>query len=228
MNSSCKQEAQLWEQHWHQIRFETKVLSNYPLQPLIWKGFIDDIFLIWIHGEDSLKEFVNYLNNLHPTIKFTSETSTESINFLDTIVKLDNQRNLITTLYNKPTDTHRFLHHSSAHPESVTQKGPYGQYLRIRRICTLDCDFKTNADKLTQYYVNRGYPIKQLRAHYKRVSKFTQADLLTDKPKNKTKTPPVMITGYNPTNPNIRNSYIPTGLSLRIVMDLNRSSPQNH
>ena len=37
-----------------------------------------------------------------------------------------------------------------------------------------------------------------------RVSKFTQADLLTDKPKNKTKTPPV-ITRYNPTNPNIKN-----------------------
>ena len=139
-------------------RFKTKALSNYPLQPLIWKRFIDDIFLIWTHGEDSLKEFVNYLNNLHSTIKFTAETSTESINFLDTIVKLDNQRNLITTLYNKPTDTHLFLHHSSAHPESVTQKGPYGQYLRIRRICTLDCDFKTSADKLTQYYVNRGLP----------------------------------------------------------------------
>ena len=89
-------------------RFETKALSNYPLQPLIWKRFIDDIFLIWTHGEDSLKEFVNYLNNLHPTIKFTSETSTESTNFLNTTVKLDNQRNLITTLYNKPTDTSVF------------------------------------------------------------------------------------------------------------------------
>ena len=62
-------------------RFEIKALCNYPLQPLIWKRFIDDIFLIWTHGEDSLKEFLNYLNNLHPTIKFISETSTESINF---------------------------------------------------------------------------------------------------------------------------------------------------
>ena len=51
----------------------------------------------------------------------------------------------------------------------VVEHPQYGQYLRIRRICTLDCDFKTNADKLTQYYVNRGYPIRQLRAHYKGV-----------------------------------------------------------
>ena len=34
-------------------RFDTKALSNYPLKSLIWK--FDDIFLIWTHGEDSLK-----------------------------------------------------------------------------------------------------------------------------------------------------------------------------
>ena len=119
-------------------RFETKALENYPLKPLIWKRFIDDIFLIWTHGEDLLKDFVNYLNQLHPTINFTSETSTESINFLDTNVKLDSSRHIITSLYNKPTDTHLFLHYSSAHPESVPRTGPYGQYLRLRRICTLD------------------------------------------------------------------------------------------
>ena len=73
-------------------RFETKALNNYPLKPLIWKRFMDDIFLIWTHGEDSLKEF-NYLNSLHPTIKFTSETSTKSVNFLDTTVKLNQDRN---------------------------------------------------------------------------------------------------------------------------------------
>ena len=30
-------------------RFETKALSNWPLKPLIWLRFIDDIFMIWIH-----------------------------------------------------------------------------------------------------------------------------------------------------------------------------------
>ena len=29
--------------------FENKALDNYPLKPLIWKRFIDDIFLIWTH-----------------------------------------------------------------------------------------------------------------------------------------------------------------------------------
>ena len=39
-------------------RFETKALNNYPKKPLIWKRFIDDIFLIWTYGEDSLKNLL--------------------------------------------------------------------------------------------------------------------------------------------------------------------------
>ena len=35
-------------------RFETKALSNWPLKPLIWLRFIDEIFMIWTHGEDNL------------------------------------------------------------------------------------------------------------------------------------------------------------------------------
>ena len=106
-------------------------------------------------------------------------------------------------MYNKPTDTHLFLHHTSAHPSSVTSKGPYGQYLRLRRICTLNSDFEENADKLTQYYI--GYPIKQLKNHHQRVKKFTQQELLqVNSTKKAANTPPVMVTKYNPKNPNIK------------------------
>ena len=69
-------------------RFETKALANWPLKPLIWLRFIDDIFIIWTHGEDKLDEFITYLNSIHPTIKFTHESSTTQINFLDTTVKI--------------------------------------------------------------------------------------------------------------------------------------------
>ena len=42
-------------------KFKTKALKNYPLQPLIWKRFIDDIFLIWKHGQAELDKFVAYI-----------------------------------------------------------------------------------------------------------------------------------------------------------------------
>ena len=42
-------------------------------------------------------------------------------------------------------------------------------------------DFKLNAYKLTSYYVNREYPLKQLKTYYNRVAKFTQKELLSGK-----------------------------------------------
>ena len=96
-------------------RFETKALANWPLKPLLWLRFIDDIWMVWTHGEDQLNEFITYLNSIHPTIKFTHESSLTHINFLDTTVKINQDRELYTTLYEKPTDTHLYLHYTSAH-----------------------------------------------------------------------------------------------------------------
>ena len=39
-------------------KFEEKNVYTYPLQPKLWKRFIDDIFMIWPHGMDSLLEFI--------------------------------------------------------------------------------------------------------------------------------------------------------------------------
>ena len=75
-------------------RFETKALDNWSLKPLIWLRFIDDIFMIWTHGQDKPTEFIKYLNKIHPTIKFTNELSLKQINFLDKTVKVNNSREL--------------------------------------------------------------------------------------------------------------------------------------
>ena len=62
---------------------ESKFLKTQKFQPLVWFRFIDDIFLIWAHGEKSLKKFMMEFNNFNPNIKFTYEFSEASINFLD-------------------------------------------------------------------------------------------------------------------------------------------------
>ena len=86
-------------------RFETKALEGWPLKPIIWLRFIDDIFMIWPNGKKELDNFIKYLNGIHEKIKFTSEVSSSSINFLDTTVKVDTDKNLYTTLDEKPKDT---------------------------------------------------------------------------------------------------------------------------
>ena len=42
---------------------EEKILEDNELQSRIWWKYIDDIFFIWKHGEDSLKQFIETLNS---------------------------------------------------------------------------------------------------------------------------------------------------------------------
>ena len=184
-------------------RFETKALEKWHLKPLLWLRFIDDIFMIWTHGRDELNKFINYLNSIHPKIKFTSEINDTHVNFLDTTVKVDADRSIYTTLYEKPTDTHLYLHYQSAHHKPCHQKGPFGQFLRIRRICTKNKDFIDNGMKMIEHYMKRGYPFKTLKKHMLRASRYTQDDLLEVKTKEVTTTP-VMTTTFNPQNPDIK------------------------
>ena len=67
---------------------EEKILNAFEEKPMIWWRYIDDIFFIWEHGEESLEKFLNKLNGFHPTIKFTAECSKETINFLDVNIRL--------------------------------------------------------------------------------------------------------------------------------------------
>ena len=46
-------------------KFEQDYVYTYHLQPILWKMFIDDIFLIWTHGMDSF-------NRIHSTSKHCS------------------------------------------------------------------------------------------------------------------------------------------------------------
>jgi hypothetical protein len=115
--------------------FETKFIYTYPLQPFMWVRFLDDCFCIWTHGEEELNKFLTHMNDCHPTIKFTMEASKNSVNFLDTTVQLINNQ-LHTDLFCKPTDSHNYLLYSSAHPRKCKDSIPFGQFLRIRRICS--------------------------------------------------------------------------------------------
>ena len=84
--------------------FETNALSNTPFHPHTWWRYLDDVFMIWTEGLDHLKIFVDYLNNIHPTIKFTSNHSLTNVPFLDVMVLyITALYTDLTDLYTKPT-----------------------------------------------------------------------------------------------------------------------------
>ena len=44
-------------------RLENNFLEKQTLKPLVWLRYIDDIFFIWTHSEEELKEFMRELNS---------------------------------------------------------------------------------------------------------------------------------------------------------------------
>ena len=50
-----------------------KATNKYGLFRFLWWRYIDDIFFLWEHGENKLKSFIDKIDKVHPTIKFTAE-----------------------------------------------------------------------------------------------------------------------------------------------------------
>ena len=56
-------------------KLEQTILSSAPLKPAYYKRYIDDILILWPHSIIELNKFITFLNNYHPSIKFTSEVN---------------------------------------------------------------------------------------------------------------------------------------------------------
>ena len=152
-------------------RLEEKLLekarTDLHVELPLYLRYIDDIFFIFPYSETKLEEFMTLMNSLHKTIKFTEEHSREEIIFLDTYVKRDGD-SLYTHLYVKETATHSYLLYTSCHPQNCIQKGPYGQFLRIKRNCTKDPDFEKHAEDMKKHYADRGYPDDIIQKAYEK------------------------------------------------------------
>ena len=117
---------------------ERRLIRNAEVKLRIWWRYIDDIFIVWTEGEEKLKEFIDYINNAHDTIKFTYKWSEHEIEFLN--VKVLNLVGVLETdVFIKPTDSHQYLHCSSYHPSACKRGVPFAQAMRLRRICSKSC-----------------------------------------------------------------------------------------
>ena len=110
---------------------EEKLLERFE-KPMIWWSYIDDIFFIWEHGEESLKVFIEQVNMFHSTVKFTAEYLKKEVNFLDVNIKLIDGE-LKTDLFVKSTDAHQLLDLISCHPYLCKKGIPYSQALRLNK-----------------------------------------------------------------------------------------------
>ena len=86
-------------------RLERCLIENAESNHVFGGGMsIDDIFIVWTEREKKLRKFIDYLNNMHETIKFTCKWFEHNIEFLD--VKVLSKSGV---LENMVVDTRRSL-----------------------------------------------------------------------------------------------------------------------
>jgi len=100
------------------------------------------------------------------------------------------------------------LHFTSSHPKHVKEKGPFGQFLRLKRNCAKADDYTVHSNKMAADYAKRGYPTKVI------IPQQTKADILDRKglfqpkmPKLNSEKVPLILT-FNPMNPPLMGSIL--------------------
>ena len=145
-----------------------KLFKGYDKKPLVWWQYIDDILMLWEHGEEELEKFLEFLNCYHPTT-----------NFLGVSVRKKNNQ-LVTDLYTKPTNIHQYLHASSCHVYHSKKSIPYSQALRLNRISSESLFHDKRYNKLEVWLRERGYSDRLDRQQILKACKRKRKDLLND------------------------------------------------
>ena len=158
-------------------KWEAKLFSSSSLQPYMYLRYIDDIFGIWLHGEDKLKEFHSLANAIHEQIKLDLRISSTEIEFLDVKVSVEDD-GLKTDVYAKPTDSKAYLHFSSDHPSHMKKAIPLGLAMRAKRICSSDPDFINQTEDICKNLSERQYPEALVNQGLNRVKHMKRKDVL--------------------------------------------------
>ena len=89
------------------------------LSLVMWKRYVDDIFAFL--NPESLGTYLDCLNNIVPTIKFTVEESKDmSLLFLDVSVKTNQvNKNFSTAIFRKATHTDNYINFLSYHSNNI-------------------------------------------------------------------------------------------------------------
>ena len=85
-----------------------------------------------------------------------------------------------TDLFVKETDTHQYLQFSSCHPYHTKKGIPYGQALRLRRICSNERDFELRCNDLKVWLADRGFDGKMIAEQVDR-AKILDRNALLDR-----------------------------------------------
>ncbi|XP_069591607.1 uncharacterized protein [Ranitomeya imitator] len=104
---------------------------------------------------------------------------------------------IITNLHRKETATNSLLHYDSAHPIHLRNSIPKGQFLRVKRNCSTEEDFRAESKKLTDRFQTRGYPRKVISRAFQHSQQCEREEILKPKQKKDARTIDLITVYHN-------------------------------
>jgi peptide-methionine (R)-S-oxide reductase len=158
---------------------DTKISNCETHNIYLFKRFIGDILIIWTGTEEQFLNFMDKINNLHDTIKFTHsyDFKDKSTTYLDMTVKIA-KNPIVTDLYRKPTNKVQYLLPSSCHPSHIFKSIPYSLALRLVRICSTQELLDKRENELKTMLFTRKYNKNIINSAIEKAKKLDRNEIL--------------------------------------------------
>ncbi|XP_046391246.1 uncharacterized protein LOC124159465 [Ischnura elegans] len=163
--------------------FEERALESAPLHRKHFFGYVDDAFIVWPHGSESLTDFLAHMNSVHPNIKFTTETEKDNrLPFLDILIEQRADGSRGHSMYRKPTHKDLYLNGRSHHHPA--QKNGVLRTLIHRAKAVSDAEhLKSEIDHLRTTFRSNGFTEGDIKMTLKKsLRKKAEADKPDVKP----------------------------------------------
>jgi hypothetical protein len=138
-----------------------KQIKKHPRWKKVWDWvrLIDDTLSAW-QSEEEFDEFFEYLNTLHPDIKWTCEKEKEGKLAIFDIQIIREGEAILTTVFRKSSNSDRYIHYSSE--QAWREKSSAIRTLRNRATlyCSNDELLADELAYLSNVFVENGYPGK--------------------------------------------------------------------
>jgi hypothetical protein len=145
--------------------YQQKYLQKVNVPNKIWR-YVDDILIITKMNEQQLKNYINELNDIEGTIKFTHEfEQNKELNFLDTTLKRLNDHSdskLKIRWFRKETAADRLLNYESSHGKSIKNNIVKNMTTRILETTQDNKEQEEDLIKLKNMLLNSNYPVKEI------------------------------------------------------------------
>ena len=135
-----------------------------------WKRYLDDTYSEFNGSVEEAEKLMTYINQLHDTIKFPDSQVSDTIDFLDFTISINNtSRRLEFELFVKPSNVGIFLSYDSAHPKSVLLSVAENELRRAVKRSNTESGRLRSLDKIKMLLLKNGYPTKVIEKCMKKV-----------------------------------------------------------